>query len=769
MADHPDPLFSNELEWLFNFSQDLLCVIGFDGHFKRLNPAWEQVLGFSADELQKQSVVDLVHPEDRESLTTTFQAVLSGVDRASFKARFRSKDGRYNQLQWNVNPSPAQKAIYGAAYDLSEENRSAARMYRRLFESSKDGILIVDAKTGGIRDINPCLLEMSGYTFDEVVGEHIAHGALLRKHGLGKTIFDQLQNKDTVLREGVIEGKHGQSCTVELLCNVYTEGPKQVIQCNIRNISARKAVEQTLQDSEERFRLLVEGVRDYALFMLDPSGRIASWNIGAERLLGYTTAEVLGQHFNVLFTPEDQQVGVARAEIDRAARTGKSDDDRWHQRKDGTRFYVSGILTALHGPDGLLRGFAKLMHDVTERRQTEEALRLAGKLESIGLLAGGIAHDFNNLLVGIMGGISYAKPSLRQDDPAYDMLLLAQKSSEKAADLIRQLLAYAGKGHWVTRRLNLSEQISAAQDLLRLSVPRTIRLDLNLSSGLPSTEADPSQIQQIVMNLVINAAEAIGENVGHIQVLTGSQTLTADAIRANARLDGLKPGEYVYLEVVDTGVGMDSETMAKIFDPFFSTKFIGRGLGLAAVSGIVRSYKGAITVASTVGEGSTFRVLLPATQVADNTPGETERDCVENDLKGTGTVLIVDDEEVVLKTARATLERYGYNVIQAMDGQEAVNVVRARGREIDVILLDMTMPVMSGEEACPLIRQLQPNTPIVISSGYGDFIASKWVDRIENTSFLKKPYSSIQLAEKIKFILEANEERRHEESGQRGG
>ena len=389
--------------------------------------------------------------------------------------------------------------------------------------------------------------------------------------------------------------------------------------------------------------------------------------------------------------------------------------------------------------------------DITERKRLEEQMRETQKLESLGVLAGGVAHDFNNLLTGILGNTSLALETIPRDNPARNVLDDVLRASERAAHLTRQMLAYAGKGRFLLEKVNLSQVVREIANLVQISIPKNVQLRLELDDQLPPIEADPGQIQQIVMNLVINGAEAIPADLnGTVLVTTGGHQVDEEYLRTLS-VDEIPPGLYVALEVHDTGIGMDLATQAKIFDPFFSTKFAGRGLGLAATLGIVRGHKGAIKVYSTPARGTTFKVLFPATE---SKVRHTPEAAGQKNLRGSGTVLVVDDEEVVRNTARAMLERYGYSVLLAHDGQEAVDLYRAAPDRIAVVLLDLTMPVMGGAEAFRQLRLIRPNVRVILSSGYNEVEAIRSFTTKGIAGFIQKPYTSAHLAEKVTAVLE---------------
>jgi two-component system, cell cycle sensor histidine kinase and response regulator CckA len=375
-------------------------------------------------------------------------------------------------------------------------------------------------------------------------------------------------------------------------------------------------------------------------------------------------------------------------------------------------------------------------------------------MQAVGELAGGVAHDFNNLLTGILGNASLALDVLNPPEPARSMLESVIQASERAADLTRQLLAYAGKGRFVVRPVDISTLVIEIGELMRTSIPKKMRFFLDLADDLPPIEADATQIQQLVMNLVLNAGEAIGDCAGTVHVITRMETRSLDGA-ANAA-----SGRHVCIEVRDTGCGMDEATRAQIFDPFFSTKFTGRGLGLAAALGIARSHQGQIDVESSPGAGSTFRVWLPAAEKAiteERMPAGLQR--MQANLGGSGGILVIDDEPLVRSIAKSTLEHFGYSVFEAEDGARGVELFRQLQDDIALVLLDLTMPEMSGEEAFALLRQAQPDLPVILSSGYNESEATRRFAGKGVNGFLKKPYTAETLAERVKSVLNVGSRR----------
>ena len=422
-----------------------------------------------------------------------------------------------------------------------------------------------------------------------------------------------------------------------------------------------------------------------------------------------------------------------------------SDEPIWHrleaggrqcvERRAGDRIFVLNI-DPVRNEDGTLRGGVCILCDITERKLMDEQLWHTQKLESIGVLAGGVAHDFNNLLMGILGNASLALESA--GDPAAWERALEDiiRASERAADLTRQLLAYAGKGRFVVRPVNLSTLVSAMVPLVQASFSRKVAIVLNLAGNLPAIEADKTQVEQIVMNLLINAAEAIGEKGGALEVTTRRRYFPHD-VRQDYIAGGEIKGSYVSLEVRDDGAGMDGETLRRIFDPFFTTKFMGRGLGLSAVLGIMRGHNGAIRVSSAVGRGTRFELLFPGVRTA--LARIEEADICEPAGAGQGRVLVVDDEEVVRNFFRSALERYGYEVVVASDGDEALRIFYEAPDSFSLVLLDMVMPVMSGKDVLPLLREKRPDVRVVVTSGQVEEEVRRELGQWVIAGFIQKP------------------------------
>jgi PAS domain S-box-containing protein len=502
-----------------------------------------------------------------------------------------------------------------------------------------------------------------------------------------------------------------------------------------------KSSRAALEEYSEQTRNILESISDgFAAF--DRQWRCTYANDKATELSRISREEILGRNVWELF-PDSANTPLY-TELHRAMEDGVFVHFEEHYIPFDIWFEVDAYPTK----DGL----AIFGRDVTERRRFNDRLQQTQKLESLGVLAGGIAHDFNNLLTGIMGNASIVLDDLPSESPVRENLEAVMKASERAAALTRQLLAYAGKGRFVIEPLNLSEIAHEITSLLQTSIPRTVEMRLQLQDGLPAIEGDAAQLQQLIMNLVINAAEAVEEGrTETVWIVIRLEQVSQAYINQMISPNGAAPGKYVTLEVRDAGCGMDPETLSRIFDPFFTTKFTGRGLGLAAVMGMVRGHKGALHVESTPGKGSCFKVLFPviAGPTASIAPSAPEKS-----LAGDETILVIDDEDTVRQAAKSALESYGYKVLVAANGKEGVGLFRELVCEIDAVLLDMTMPVMSGEEALERLKSIQPDIPVVLSSGFNEDDATRRFTGKGLAGFIQKPYAAASLAEKMRVVLD---------------
>ncbi|MCX6545906.1 MAG: PAS domain S-box protein [Acidobacteria bacterium] len=527
-------------------------------------------------------------------------------------------------------------------------------------------------------------------------------------------------------------------------------------------------VKNALRESESRLRTITDSAQD-AILMMDPEGRVSYWNPAAERIFGYSSDEALRRHIHELivspqyrpafsaafpvFQQTGQGVAVGRT-LDLEART-----------KDGQDVAVQLSLSSVRLHDGwygvgVVRDITEQRQAESERRQLEQQIQQAQKVESLGVLAGGIAHDFNNILTAVLGHADLALTALGPTSAARSSLNEISTAARRAAELSQQMLAYSGAASFTRERLNLNPILDGMQHLLRTTISSKAQLDLQLNRDLPAIHADPSQIRQIVLSLIVNASEAMSETPGVITVSTRMCRCTAADLQTAVVHDDRPPGTYAELTVKDTGCGMDAETQSRIFDPFFTTKFTGRGLGLAAVLGIVRAHKGVIRFESAPGRGSTFTVLFPAAKPQDDArSGDStappaagaRQDAVRAadhgpaapraDGQTRGTVLLVDDEEQLRTLGSRMLSRLGYTVLTAAGGSEAIATYRTQHSAIDVVILDLTMPEMDGAEVFDQLRLINPDVRVVLASGYSTADISERFANKGLCGVIQKPYT----------------------------
>ncbi|MBI4027396.1 MAG: CHASE domain-containing protein [Verrucomicrobia bacterium] len=482
-----------------------------------------------------------------------------------------------------------------------------------------------------------------------------------------------------------------------------------------------------------------------------PDDPIVYVNPGFERITGYPAKDVIGKNARFLQGTECDQPALqelrAALREKRACRVTLR-----NYRKDGALFWNELSISPIRDERGRLTHFIGIQNDVTDRRKTEEAMRHVQKLESLGVLAGGIAHDFNNLLAVILGNADLALNDSSLNASTRNYLEQVESASHRGAELCRQMLAYSGKGRFVIQRVNLNTLVREMTHLLEVSISKKAVLKYHFADNLPSVEVDATQIRQVIMNLVVNASDAIGEKSGVITITTGAMRADRAYLNEIFLAPELPEGDYAYIEVADTGCGMDAETRSRIFDPFFTTKFTGRGLGLAAVLGIARGHGGVIKVYSEPGRGSTFKFLLPCAPAGEEkTAGPV---LPQENWRGSGTILVVDDEEDIRTIAARMAQTMGFQTLLAADGREAVSVFQKQSKKISLVLLDMTMPHMNGEETFREIHRLQPQTRVILMSGYNEEEAGARFAGKGLAGFIQKPFKLNDLRARIQSVLE---------------
>lgn len=493
-----------------------------------------------------------------------------------------------------------------------------------------------------------------------------------------------------------------------------------------RDLTDSRNAEVKLRGNEEQFRLLVEGVVDYAIFMIDRNGRVMSWNPGAERIKGFTAEEILGKPISTFYTDEDRALGEPGRLLQAAASEGKSESLGWRVRKDGSRFWASVVIDAIRDSDGELIGFAKVTRDVTEARAAQFALEQARmelfqlqKMEALGRLTGGIAHDFNNLLMAIRGSLELLNNRVARDTTSGQLLKNAMDAAERGTTLTKRMLAFARNRDLKTSAIDMAALVEAMRDLLERSIGPHIRLELKASPNVPLVIGEPNEIELAILNLAINARDAMLDG--------GRLSLSVEEVVVDTAASvKLPPGRYVRLSVSDSGAGMDEATVAKASEPFFTTKSIGKGtgLGLSMVHGLAEQLSGRMIVRSKVGEGTTVEFWLPvaaADAVAVPTAGDAQAAAAElQEEPSACTILAVDDDGLVMLSTSMMLQELGHQVIEASSGPKALAALEQHGGAVDLVITDQAMPEMTGLQLAAAIQERWPEIPVIIATGYSD-------------------------------------------------
>ena len=744
---------------LFEATQDGILIVDGAGRFVDVNESFCRLLGVSREVLIGARFLDFV-AQGRLAETVEALARLKVPPPIHVEFPLRAGDGRLIDLEWSSSSRYLPGLYFFSCRDITERKRaewellkSAAR-YRALIEAS--GQVVWTADSSGRRDetSRAWWTDITGQSYEQSEGWNWLDAVHPDdRERVKHQWMDAVEAKRTLKSEYRVGMRNGSYRTfmVRGIPVENADGTFREWVGTFTDVTEQKLAENAIAVSAAKLRAYFE-TASQGIIRVNEQGQIEELNTKLLELCGYSREELIGQEVTILVPEELRKpyskhiAGLFRAPRTRPMGTGLELTAR---HKDGHEFPVEMGLSFVEAPEGL-RALA-FVSDITERKRSEAALLESQKLESLGVLAGGIAHDFNNLLVGVMGNAS-----LLQIAPLADVyretVSEILKASQRAADLTRQLLAYAGKARFDMRPVNLSALVKEINTLVHASIPKTVYVRLDLNERASSIHADAGQIQQVIMNLVINGAESIPRNTpGVVVVRTGEQEIDAEYAHVHFGAGQVEPGRYVSLEIQDTGIGMDEATRLRIFDPFFTTKFMGRGLGLSAVLGIVRAHGGALRVESRPGEGSTFHVVFPALGVAVPEESQAEH---EIDLSGHGLILVVDDEATIRRTAKMALERYGYEVLVARDGQMAVEIFEERADEIRLVVMDLTMPEMGGEEAVRRLQSIRPGVRVILSSGYHEMDVIQNFDGQKLAGFIQKPYNIRTLATKVKAALE---------------
>ncbi|CAN5334668.1 PAS domain-containing sensor histidine kinase [soil metagenome] len=602
---------------------------------------------------------------------------------------------------------------------LSQDGR-----YRLLIEAVTDyAIYMLDAD-GVVTSWNPGAQRFKGYTADEIIGRHFSRFYVEedRKSGLPARALATSAREGKFESEGWRVRKDGSRFWAHVVIDPIRTPTGQLVGFAkiTRDLTERRSAEKRLRQNEELFRLLVQSVTDYALYMLDPTGRVSSWNQGAQRIKQYRAEEIIGEHFSRFYTASDLQKGEPQNALETARREGRFEKEGWRVRKDGTQFWANVVIDAIRDETGAIIGFAKVTRDITERKEAQKALEQARealahsqKMDAIGQLTGGIAHDFNNLLTVVLGSLELAAKRLPEDNKIMPLISNAAQAAQRGAALTQRMLAFARRQDLDLKPVDVPALVRGMTDLLQSSLGPSVPIETRFPLKLNLVHADANQLEMALLNLAVNARDA----------MPGGGSLIIAAREENVKAgstDKLKAGRYVCLSVQDTGEGMDNATLTRAMEPFFTTKGVGRGtgLGLSMVHGMTEQSGGRFVLKSRKGGGTTAEIWLPAAKAVKSE--EAERPARDATLHTRPlVVLAVDDDGLVLMNTTVMLQDMGHTVFEATSGNQALDILR-REQSVDLVITDHAMPKMTGVQLAAAIKAERPDLPVILATGYAE-------------------------------------------------
>lgn len=638
-------------------------------------------------------------------------------------------------------------AQIGGALANVDAFQTERRRADRIWTFSRDLMVVVDSE-GIFRSVSPSWTRMLGHQTSDVIGRHF------RDFMIPEDVESSVQAFGEAISEGELTSYENRFMTADggyRRIEWHTSLEGDLVYAYGRDITERRVAEEALSQSQEQFRHLVQGVTDYAIYLIDQEGHVSSWNEGARRIKGYEPEEIIGQHFSRFYTDEDRAAGEPARALETARSEGRFLAEGWRVRKDGERFRASVVIDAIRDDTGQPIGFAKITRDITEREETQRELELAKealfqsqKMEAIGQLTGGVAHDFNNLLMAIMGSLELLGKRLPEDPGMRRLLSNAVEGAQRGATLTQRMLAFARRQELQVDQVDVSRLLAGMGDLVQRSIGPEWPISINLPLGLPAVRADANQLEMALLNLIVNARDAMPSG-GAINVSAQREEL------GKAGPVALPKGAYVRLTVADCGTGMNEETLRRATEPFFTTKGVGKGtgLGLPMVHGMVQQMGGAFELQSAVGAGTKAILWLPV-DIEQREAQALVAPVEDTPETRPLTILAVDDDTLVLMNTVALLEDLGHTVVEAMSAEEALRVFRSHD-DIELIITDQAMPDMSGLELIVELEALGTSLPTILASGYGEGVDVTRADVVK----LSKPFNQHQLARAIGEVLNA--------------
>ncbi|WP_426611168.1 PAS domain S-box protein [Bradyrhizobium sp. McL0616] len=650
--------------------------------------------------------------------------------------------------------------------DRFEAAKSSEGRYRLLIEAITDYAIYMLDPAGHVTSWNPGAKRFKGYDADEIIGRHFStfYTDVERAQNVPALALEEAERTGRFEREGWRVRKDGTQFWAHVVIDAIRspEGGLVGFAKITRDLTERRAAEAKLRESEEQFRLLVQGVTDYAIYLLDVDGNVASWNAGARHIKGYTPEEIIGRHFSNFYTEADRAAGLPQIGLQTAAREGRWEHEGQRVRKDGTPFWAHVVIDAIRDDDGKLVGFAKVTRDITERREAEAALHAAQatvirsqKLEAIGQLTGGIAHDFNNLLQVISGNLQLLGKDIAGNPRAETRVQSALAGVARGSKLASQLLAFARRQPLEPRVVNVGRLIKGMDEMLRRALGGEIEVETVIAGGLWNSLLDPDQLENAILNLAINARDAMNGE-GRLTIEASNAFLDDEYVRQQ---EDLTAGQYVMIAVTDTGIGIPPDILERVYEPFFTTKAEdkGTGLGLAMVYGFLKQSGGHVKIYSEVGSGTTVKLYFKREVASEDTlvgipSGEV--------AGGHETVLVVEDDDEVREVAVSMLSEFGYRVVKARDAAGALVIVDS-GIPIDLIFTDVMMPgTLRSPELARKAKERLPNVAVLFTSGYTQNAIVHGGRLDPGVELLAKPYTREALARKVRHVLANHAQRR---------
>ncbi len=647
-------------------------------------------------------------------------------------------------------------------HERFKEAQTPEGRYRLLVEGISDYAIYLLDPEGRVSSWNRGAERFKGYREDEIIGEHFSrfYTDEDKAFDLPATALRTARDRGRFEHEGWRVRKDGTRFWAHVVIDVIRDAEGDLIGYAkiTQDLTERRQAEEHLRQSQEQLRLLVQGVTDYALYMLDLEGRVSSWNAGAERIKGYARDEIVGHHFSRFYTEEERATGVPNRGLQQAAAEGRWETEGWRVRKDGSRFWAHVVIDAIRDDAGELVGFAKITRDVTERRNAQreleearEALFQSQKMEAVGQLTGGVAHDFNNLLTVIIGGLDTIARSKPSDTVRIRRALeMSRHAADRASSLTSRLLAFSRKQALEPTPTELNSLVRNMAELLHRTLGEQVELENVLSPRLWPVEVDQNQLESSLLNLAVNARDAMPSG-GKLTIETQNTFLDESYAAADAEV---RPGQYVAICVSDTGSGISKDNLARVFEPFFTTKEMGRGtgLGLSMVYGFVKQSGGHVTIYSEEGEGTTVKLYFPRHQgSAEKLPDEDKQE--RPTASGDEAVLVVEDNPDVRAFSVMCLSELGYRVLQAGDAETASSILRS-DESVDLLFTDVVLPGRTGRALANEAAHLRPGLKVLFTTGYSRNAIVHHGRLDAGVRLLQKPFTFDQLADRVREVLD---------------